>query len=132
MASGADDVLVRRGEALREARMVKRPETIPTVSHLSLYEIDGRRVGYLFFRNFVTPSMDALTDAFTALRGEGVTELVLDLRYNGGGLVSVARHLASLIGGTRTEGQVLAEYFHNERNAFRNEVTRFEAKAEAL
>jgi C-terminal peptidase prc len=126
------DIQVRRGEALREARMVKRPVTIPTVSHLSLYEIDGRRVGYLFFRNFVTPSMDALTDAFTALRGEGVTELVLDLRYNGGGLVSLARHLASLIGGTRTEGQVLAEYFHNERNAFRNDVTRFEGKAEAL
>jgi len=80
----------------------------------------------------VTPSMDALTDAFAALRGERVDELVLDLRYNGGGLVSVARHLASLIGGTRTEGQVLAEYFHNARNARRNEIIRFEPREEAL
>lgn len=126
------DIQVRRGEAVREARMVKRPVTIPTVSHLSLYEVDGRKVGYLFFRNFVTPSLEALTEAFTALRGENVTELVLDLRYNGGGLVTVARHLASLIGGTRTEGQVLAEYFHNERNAFRNEVMRFESPEQAL
>lgn len=126
------DIQVRRGEAVRDARMVKRPVTIPTVSHLSLYEVGGRRVGYLFFRNFVTPSVDALTEAFTALRGEKVTELVLDLRYNGGGLVTVARHLASLIGGTRTEGQVLAEYFHNERNAFRNEVMRFEPREQAL
>ena len=53
---------------------------------------------------------------------------MLDLRYNGGGLVSVAQHLASLIGGGRTDGQMFAEYFHNERNAFRNEVTRFERK----
>lgn len=126
------DIEVSTEDGTREARMVKRPVTIPTVSHLSVHEVDGRRVGYLFFRNFVTPSMDALTDAFAALRGERVDELVLDLRYNGGGLVSVARHLASLIGGARTDGQVLAEYFHNARNVRRNEIIRFEPREEAL
>lgn len=127
------DIQVRGADAvLREARMVKRPVTIPTVSVLNVYEVDGRRVGYLFFRNFVRPSVAALDEAFAALRGEGVTELVLDLRYNGGGLVSVAQHLASLLGGTRTEGQVLAEYFHNSRNASRNELLRFEPRDLAL
>lgn len=115
-----------------DARMAKRPVTIPTVSVLNLYEIEGRKVGYLFFRNFVQPSRDALDEAFNALRDVGATELVLDLRYNGGGLVSVAQHLASLIGGTRTDGQVFAEYFHNSRNAFRNQTTRFEGKPNAL
>ncbi len=128
----AVDVQVRSAAGTRDARMVKRPVTIPTVSHLSLYDVDGRKVGYLFFRNFVTPSVAALDEAFAALRGEGVTELVLDLRYNGGGLVSVARHLASLIGGSRTDGQIMAEYFHNTRNAFRNEVLRFEPREHAL
>ena len=115
-----------------DARMVKRPVTIPTVSYLNLYEVDGRRIGYLFFRNFVEPSRAALDEAFNALRDVGATELVLDLRYNGGGLVSIAQHLASLIGGSRTEGQVFAEYFHNSRNAFRNQITRFEGKPNAL
>ncbi len=115
-----------------DAHMVKRPVTIPTVSYLELYEVEGRKVGYLFFRNFVQPSRAALDEAFGALRDVGATELVLDLRYNGGGLVSVAQHLASLIGGSRTDGQVFAEYFHNERNAFRNEITRFEAAPAAL
>ena len=115
-----------------DASMTKRAVTIPTVSLLNIYEVDGRKVAYLFFRNFVTPSRQALDDAFNALRDVGATELVLDLRYNGGGLVSVAQHLASLIGGTRTEGQTFAEYFHNDRNAFRNEITRFEAKPNAL
>lgn len=115
-----------------DARLVKRPVTIPTVSVLNLYEVEGRKVGYLFFRNFVQPSREALDEAFNALRDVGATELVLDLRYNGGGLVSVAQHLASLIGGTRTEGQVFAEYFHNSRNAFRNQTTRFEAKPNPL
>ena len=78
--------------------------TIPTVSVLNVYEVDGRKIGYLFFRNFVTPSRQALDDAFNALRDVGATELVLDLRYNGGGLVSIAQHLASLIGGDTHRG----------------------------
>src|SRR6476620_2571263 len=86
--------------AQRSARMVKRLVTIPTVSLTRVVDIDGRRVGYLFFRNFVSPSTAALTAAFAALKTAGATELVLDLRYNGGGLVDVAVHLASLIGGT--------------------------------
>jgi carboxyl-terminal processing protease len=115
-----------------DSTMTKRAVTIPTVSYLNVYEIDGRKVAYLFFRNFVTPSRAALDEAFNALRDVGATELVLDLRYNGGGLVTIAQHLASLIGGTRTDGQVFAEYFHNSRNAFRNEITRFEGKPNAL
>jgi carboxyl-terminal processing protease len=110
------------------ATMIKRLVTIPTVSLVEVYEVDGRRVGYVFFRNFVQPSVEALNAAFEQLREAEVRELVLDLRYNGGGLVSVAQHLASLIGGVRTSGQVFAEYFHNDRNAFRNRIVRFEEK----
>ena len=73
-------------------------------------------MGYLFFRNFVRPSTAALDEAFAALGRAGATELVLDLRYNGGGLVDVAVHLASLIGGTTLRDQVFAESRHNDRN----------------
>lgn len=111
--------------AERRERMTKRPVTIPTVSLTRAYDVDGRRVGYLFFRNFVRPSVAALDEAFDALRQAGVTELVLDLRYNGGGLVDVAVHLASLIGGGITAGQPFATFSHNQRNAYRNETLRF-------
>ncbi|MGH9203566.1 MAG: S41 family peptidase, partial [Vicinamibacterales bacterium] len=127
----ADIVFLRDGAPIR-ARMVKRPVTIPTVSLSRVYEVGGRRVGYIFFRNFVEPSYEALDAAFTELRNRSVDELVLDLRYNGGGLVSVAQHLASLIGGVRTDGQVFAEFFHNDKNGFRNRVLRFEPKPLAL
>jgi carboxyl-terminal processing protease len=111
--------------------MVKRAVTIPTVSLTQVYEIDGRRVGYLFFRNFVRPSIAALDEAFATLRAAEVSELVLDLRYNGGGLVDVAQHLGSLIGGWRTAGQVFATYAHNERNAYRDTSLRFEPLEQA-
>ena len=117
----------------RSARMVKRLVTIPTVSLTSVVEIDGRKVGYLFFRNFVQPSVAALTDAFTALKTAGATELVLDLRYNGGGLVDVAVHLASLIGGARTNGQVMLNYVHNDKiGPILNKTTRFANPEQAL
>ena len=110
----------------RSARMVKRLVTIPTVSLTHVVDIDGRKVAYLFFRNFVRPSAAALNDAFAALKSAGVTELVLDLRYNGGGLVDIAVQLASLIGGARTSGQVMINWLHNDRiGPIANRVTRF-------
>jgi carboxyl-terminal processing protease len=118
----------RRGAAT----MRKRPVTIPTVSLTRVFDVDGRRTGYVFFRNFVRPSVAALDEAFASLREAGVTELVLDLRYNGGGLVDVAVHLASLIGGTPTQNQVFAEYRHNDRNRRRDETLRFAAPEQAL
>jgi carboxyl-terminal processing protease len=117
----------------RSARMVKRLVTIPTVSLTRVVEVDGRRVGYLFFRNFVTPSTAALTDAFAALKAAGANELVLDLRYNGGGLVDVAVHLASLIGGARTNGQVMLNYVHNDKIGPQlNKSTRFSNPEQSL
>ncbi|HEX6213238.1 MAG TPA: S41 family peptidase, partial [Vicinamibacterales bacterium] len=112
--------------AEQSARMVKRLVTIPTVSLTHVVDVAGRKVGYLFFRNFVRPSTSALNEAFAALKAAGATELVLDLRYNGGGLVDVAVQLASLIGGTRTSGQVMINWEHNDRiGPIANRVTRF-------
>ena len=116
----------------RSGRLVKRAVTIPTVDLTRLYDVDGRRVGYIFFRNFVEPSIGALDAAFMQLREAGATELVLDLRYNGGGLVDVAQHLASLIGGQRTEGRVFAAYTHNDRHPELNRTMRFERKSNAM
>jgi C-terminal processing protease CtpA/Prc len=116
----------------RDAVMRKRPVTIPTVSLTRVFDVQGRRVGYLFFRNFVRPSVAALDSAFATLRDAGVTELVLDLRYNGGGLVDVAVHLASLIGGAPVRDQVFAQSQHNDRNRRLDAVLRFGNPRQAL
>lgn len=117
----------------RSGSMTKRLVTIPTVSLTRVVDYNGRRVGYLFFRNFVQPSVAALNDAFAALRAAGVNELVLDLRYNGGGQVNVAVLLGSLIGGTRTNGQVMFNQVHNDKIGPQyNETVRFTTQGEAL
>jgi C-terminal peptidase prc len=121
-----------RDDEEHRATMTKRLVTIPTVSLTRVFDVDGRKVGYVFFRNFVRPSFDALNDAFAAMKEADVTELVLDLRYNGGGLVDVATHLASLIGGSLTERQIFAEFRHNDRNTRYNETLRFDDVASAM
>jgi len=57
---------------------------------------------------------------------------VLDLRYNGGGLVDVALHLASLIGGAPLRDQVFTTSRHNDRNSRLNETLRFTNPPAAL
>ncbi len=114
------------------AVVTKRPVTIPTVSQAEVVELDGLPVGYLHFRNFVNPSVPALQAAFADFKARGVTDLVLDLRYNGGGLIEVARYLGSLIGGARTNSQPFVELVHNDKNTFRNQTLRFSDEPETL
>ena len=121
-----------RAGADRQATLTKRVVTIPTVSLTRTFQVDGRTVGYLFFRNFVEPSYDALNEAFAALRDAGATDLVIDLRYNGGGLIDVAVHLGGLIGGSLTNGQVFAQYRHNDKNDALNQTLRFATKPQTL
>ena len=114
------------------ATLVKRKVTIPTVSQTAVLNAGSSRVGYVHFRNFVQPSVEALNTAFTQLRDQGATELVLDLRYNGGGLVSVAQHLAGLIAGPPLVGQVFVQFTHNDKQSSRNTAYKLEAKPQAL
>jgi carboxyl-terminal processing protease len=116
----------------RTAVVTKRPVTIPTVSQTAVVDLGGLPVGYLHFRNFVQPSVPALQAAFAEFQARGVRDLVLDLRYNGGGLIEVARYLGSLIGGVRTNTQPFVELVHNDKNTFRNQTFRFSDEPETL
>ncbi len=121
----------RAGER-RDARMTKRLVTIPTVPASRVIEVEGRKVGYFELRNFVEPSYDAIAGVTQSFLDAGVSELVLDLRYNGGGLVDVAVDLASRIGGAATRGRVFSEVLHNDRHSQDNEVLRFRSDGAAL
>lgn len=62
-----------------------------------------RRVGYLMYNQFQAGSGEALNRVFGEFKNQNVTDLVLDLRYNGGGRGTTAQILASLIYGTNTD-----------------------------
>ena len=126
------DVEFARGGQRFSRQLAKRPIVIPTVSGVRTFDADGLQVGYLVSRNFVEPTSDALDAAFAELRRQRVTELILDLRYNGGGLVTAAQHLGGLVGGTLTNGQVFVSFEHNDRNHYQDKSLRFRATDRSL
>jgi carboxyl-terminal processing protease len=115
------------GDEAIAATFVKNVVTIPPVTAVRIFEVNGKPAGHLVLRNFVQPGIAALDAAFAELRAAGVTQLVIDLRYNGGGLVRVMEHLANLLGSRIAPGAVFASYRHNDKQAARDESFLFRA-----
>ena len=105
--------------------LAKAVAIIQPVPYSTVFDINGVKTGYLMFRTFITPSFTALSNTFASFSNQGVTEIILDLRYNGGGLVSVAEHLGGLIGGQSTSGQLFSSWVHNANNVARNRTSAF-------
>ena len=101
----------------RSISMVSRLYSLsPVLTDKVLTAATGAKVGYLAYQEFATNSLPALGAAFNRFRAAGVSELIVDLRYNGGGSVTVARALASLMGGTDLSGKIFASIRFNAQN----------------
>ncbi len=74
----------------------------------SVIQSGVHRIGYLMYNGFYPQYESALNQAFAELKSAGITELVLDLRYNSGGSIATATRLASMITG-QFSGQVFAK-----------------------
>ncbi|MDB5691215.1 MAG: peptidase [Alphaproteobacteria bacterium] len=66
----------------------------------------GKKIGYINLRSFILNANQPLRDAFASFRAQGVTEFVIDMRYNGGGLISVAELFGDLLGGNRASSDL--------------------------
>ncbi|WP_340104160.1 S41 family peptidase [Rhodohalobacter sp. 8-1] len=74
------------------------------------------RVGYLLYNSFQTNSHQNLNDVFGNFISEGIDELVLDLRYNGGGAVITSATLASMISGLGSS-EIFGEFTFNQKRS---------------
>lgn len=74
------------------------------------------KVGYFLFTDHIATAEKALFDAFTQLRAAGITDLILDMRYNGGGYLDIASELAYMIAGpTATAGKTFERLEFNDK-----------------
>jgi carboxyl-terminal processing protease len=81
-------------------------------------------VGYLLFNDHIATAEGELIDAVNALKVANVSDLVLDIRYNGGGYLDIASELAYMIAGSsRTSGQVFERISFNDKHPSTNPVT---------
>lgn len=92
---------------------------------VQVFDVAGRRVGYVYFRTFVEDADAALRAAIGDLAAQGVDDLVIDVRYNGGGLVSTAEVLGGLLVGPGRAGQLFYEYLFNPQLSAAYDEPRF-------
>lgn len=83
----------------------------------------GKNIGYLVYNGFKSDYNDELNAAFAKMKSDGINELVLDLRYNGGGSLETAVALAQMINGSFTGKPYAYLDFndkHNNEDGFEN------------
>lgn len=71
--------------------------TINSVTAATILDLPSGKTGYLCFESFIEPSEQELNAAFANFKANNVTDLIIDLRYNGGGYLDVAQQLSSLV-----------------------------------
>ncbi|MXV16309.1 S41 family peptidase [Hufsiella ginkgonis] len=84
--NSTQDVVVTRGSY-----------TINPILFTNVYTEGGKKIGYIVFNSFTLNVNQQLIAVFADFASKGVTELIIDLRYNGGGAVDTSELLANLI-----------------------------------
>jgi C-terminal processing protease CtpA/Prc len=77
----------------------------------------AKNIGYLVFNGFKSDYNDELNLAFAKMKSDGINELVLDLRYNGGGSLETAVALAQMINGSFTNKPYIYLDFNDKHNS---------------
>ncbi|WP_149276094.1 S41 family peptidase [Pareuzebyella sediminis] len=77
-------------------------------------EQGGIKVGYLMYNMFLADYDDKLNDVFGNFSDQGISELILDFRYNPGGRVTSAIQIASSVYGTQTDEIFIRPRFNNK------------------
>lgn len=115
-----------------EYTFTKNEISMNTVLFDSVYTYGTSKVGYFVLESFIDKTKEELNTVFSNFKSAGVNELIVDLRYNGGGEVIVSKYLANLIGGSVAFGKVYATSAHNDKHSDLNCSYLFSAESNSL
>ncbi|MEM6532659.1 MAG: S41 family peptidase [Myxococcota bacterium] len=113
---------------LLEPTLVRSPieqTEVPFVEFITLES--GERVGHMLYRSFTESSTEDLTGAVATLEAEGITKLIVDLRYNGGGLILVSNFFANLLAGDQLAGITFTQTVYNPEQSDREDNRQFQS-----
>ena len=119
----------------REVTLTKTEYSLDPISDrygAKILNDNGKRVGYLNLRTFiVSDASRQLRNAFADFKAQGVDEVIVDFRYNGGGLVSVAELMGDLLGG-EFAGQVFSRTVFRDSKSANNSVENFTRQSQSI
>ncbi len=105
----SDDSIVPNAQS---TELTKEPYTENPIHRSEVININGQTIGYLAYNGFNNNFINELNAAFGQFQSSNIQHLVLDLRYNGGGVIQTAADLGSMITG-QFNGQVFSKAFFN-------------------
>lgn len=126
---------IRDANGTREIGITKRNYDLLPISPRYGAQVlqDGNRlVGYINLRTFIETADPALENAFANFRAQGITEFIIDLRYNGGGLVSTANTMGDLLGRNRSTNDVFSRTTYRPSLSSNNSVRRFRTNSSSV
>jgi C-terminal processing protease CtpA/Prc len=102
------------------AMLTREEIKMNTVVCSNTYQVDQHKIGYFVFDSFLEVSEKELDSVFTRFKRENITDLIVDLRYNGGGLNDIAYKLTAMIAGSKVNNQIISMLRHNDKHALNN------------
>ncbi|WP_256009474.1 S41 family peptidase [Desertivirga xinjiangensis] len=118
-SSSSVSLTVQKGDGSGEVNLPPINRTSyassPVLKEAILNGVGSQRIGYMAYARFsnLTNSLPEFTRVFNTFASQGVTDLIIDLRYNGGGYVSTAEYLINFIAPSSLNGKVMyAEHFN--------------------
>ncbi|MGM0524866.1 MAG: S41 family peptidase [Pseudomonadota bacterium] len=96
-----------------------------TVMGAQVWTINQQPVGYFTLDSFINRTGSDLNQAFNQFEQEDVQQLVIDVRYNSGGLIRYANQTATQTAGTNVQGETFVEYRFNQQNQDQNRTLEF-------
>ncbi|MGF1670332.1 MAG: S41 family peptidase, partial [Balneolaceae bacterium] len=119
MAVIQDGSIVETGETVQVQAVTLQTDP---VFRASVLETGSAKVGYLKYNSFQRNSHERLNDVFAMFDAEGINELVVDLRYNGGGSVTTSNALATMISGLDNSSEFARFTFNSKRSDLNDPV----------
>jgi len=108
-------VLTRAGVPLTVSLTARQVDS-PPVQNVKTIDTPTGKVGYLQFDDHNQVSESELAKAVSTLKSAKIVDLVLDMRYNGGGYLVVANELAYMIAGPQaTDGKIFEQLHYNDK-----------------
>jgi len=108
---------LQRGGTAFEVTLSSSVVSSASVKNAKVIETASGKVGYLTFEDFNAVAEKQLIDAFTMFQNQKVNDLVIDMRYNGGGLLYIASELGYMIAGPSSNGQTFERLVYNGKTA---------------
>jgi len=110
--------------ASRTVTMTSAEITSQPVQNVKTFSTATGKVGYMVFNDHIATAEQQLIDAVSQLKAENISDLIVDLRYNGGGFLYIASQLGYMIAGQGlTTGKTFEDIEFNDKHPATNPFT---------